>query len=267
MEKALVNQLQKVSDNWYLLKLQTRSLNEINPGQFIYLRLSKTTDPLLRRPFSVHYFDPEDNTLWILFQVVGRGTSLMTDLSAGDIVDYLGPLGKGFSLDPGDRKVVLVSGGIGVAPLFYWASYLKKEKISFDFLAGVATATNLPTADYFKKIGIDPLVATEDGTLGYKGLVTNLFKKIATLEGKHREIDKVYACGPSPMLSSLTAMAKFLKVPVQVSLEAEMACGVGACLGCVCKISLQGEYGYTDYRRVCKEGPVFPGEAVDFDGA
>lgn len=264
MEKALVKQLQKVSENWYLLKLKPRSQKEIAPGQFIYLRLSKTTDPLLRRPFSVHYADPADGTLWILFQVAGRGTSLMTDFSPGDTLDYLGPLGNGFYLDPGDRKVVLVAGGIGMAPLFFWASYLQVKGISFDFLVGAATAKALPGKEYFRKTGVEPVIATEDGTFGYKGFVTDLLKELTDGKSDKQETDRLYACGPVPMLASLTAMAGRLKMPVQVSLEAKMACGVGACLGCICKIRLPGDYGNTDYRRVCREGPVFPGEAVDF---
>lgn len=265
MEKALVTHLQKVSDSWYLLKMKPRSLKDVKPGQFVYIRLSKTTDPLLRRPLSVHYFDPEDGTMWILFQVAGRGTLMMTEFSAGDIVDYMGPLGNGFETGTSDRKVVLVSGGIGMAPLFFWASCLNSRGTAFDFLVGAATAGVLPGTDYFRKIGIEPQIATEDGSLGYKGLVTGLFEKILNGENKEQKADRIFACGPVPMLSSLIKTAGRFKIPVRVSLEAKMACGVGACLGCICKIRLPGDYNNTDYRRVCKEGPVFSGEEVVFD--
>ncbi|MFY9114409.1 MAG: dihydroorotate dehydrogenase electron transfer subunit [Dethiobacteria bacterium] len=263
MNKGRVNSIKKVTADCYLLKLEPALPLKASPGQFIFIRTAEMTDPLLRRPFSIHYCDPEGRTVWILFRVVGRGTSLMAALTAGDTVDYIGPLGTGFHLGPDDREVILVSGGVGLAPLFYWASHLHERGVAFDFLHGADTEKNLLPADYFIRTGSVPMVATEDGTSGYKGRVTDLFELI--VNKKARKADRLYACGPLPMLSSLVRSARKAGIPSQVSLEAEMACGVGACLGCVCEIGPRSEKGAANYRRVCKDGPVFPGEAVIFD--
>lgn len=264
MNKGRVKSLKKVTADSYLLKIEPLQPLEASPGQFIFIRTAEgMTDPLLRRPFSIHYHDPEDGTVWILFRVVGRGTALMASLIAGHYIDFMGPLGNGFYLGPHDREVILVSGGVGVAPIFFWASYLDGRGIKFEFLHGTDTARNLLPDDYFIKAGAAPMVATEDGSSGYRGRVTDLFEHIARKMSK--KTDRVYGCGPLPMLSSLVSLARAAGIPSQVSLEAEMACGVGACLGCVREVGPRGENGVPGFLRVCKDGPVFPGEAVVFD--
>ncbi len=257
--------MQKITDRWHLMKLQLPESPSITPGQFLHIRLPFYTDPLLRRPFSIHYWDPVDGTVWILFEVVGKGTSLMAGLIAGDTLDVLGPLGNGFRIFPEDKNVVLIAGGIGMAPLFFLASSLFKKENSFDFFIGVPTAAHLPLPDYFYLLGREPVIATEDGTLGFKGMVTDCFYRALEEKKEGEKPDRIYACGPTGMLSSLVAGIKEIGIPIQVSLETTMACGVGACQGCVCRVIPPENQEEFEFRRVCKDGPIFSGELVVFD--
>ena len=262
--KARVAQIQSVTANWYLLKLHVSAEVEFMPGQFMHIRTAEFADPLLRRPFSIHYRDPADNTVWILFQKVGRGTGAMANLSPGDTLDCLGPLGNNFETDTGDRQVMLVAGGVGIAPLYYLASLLQRQGTSVSFLVGGQTGSHLPHESYFHYAGIEPLVSTEDGSRGYHGMVTEYFRELLWEKNGEIKPERVFSCGPQPMLAEVVAEAKQAGVPTQVSLEAPMACGVGACLGCVCGIKDNGESAEIQYQRVCTEGPVFAGEKVVF---
>ncbi len=257
--------MQKITDRWYLMKLHLPGFPSITPGQFLHIHLPFNTDPLLRRPFSVHYQDPVDGTVWVLFEVVGKGTSLMAGLIAGDTLDVLGPLGNGFEVSPKDINVALIAGGIGMAPLFFLASCLLKKEISFELFVGAPTAAHLPSPDYFYLLGREPFIATEDGTLGFNGLVTDCFYRALEDKNEGEKPDKIYACGPTGMLSSLVAGVKEFEIPVQVSLETTMACGVGACQGCICRVISSENQEEFEFRRICKDGPIFSGELVVFD--
>ena len=263
LHKAEIVGLEPVSLNWNLLTIRPEEKAEFGPGQFIYLRLSPMTDPLLRRPFSVHGFCKSSNHLEVLFQDKGKGTRLMKGYRSGDEIDFLGPLGNGFNLSKIKKKAALVGGGIGVAPLFFLAHELHKSGVSFDFLMGASTKEVIPSSGYFEKHQITPYLATDDGSSGFQGTVTALFKNLYGCSGENKELDMVYACGPTPMLKTLYNESESLQIPIEVSLEANMACGVGACLGCVCRLKEENSPQET-YGRVCKEGPVFPGEAVFF---
>ncbi len=264
MGKFSLISLQQISRQWFLMRLlPSRSISPV-PGQFMHIRLPGNSELLLRRPFSIHYLDPVDGSIWILIQVVGRGSAMLTELTPGETLDCLGPLGKGFELFPGDKEVVLVSGGVGMAPLYFLASVLQKEGIPFLFLLGVAARNELPPTNYFFQVGIEPVIAIEDGSSGYRGMVTDLFSETITKREKYRKPDRIFACGPPEMLSATVKKAADFNIPIQVSLEAPMACGVGACLGCVCRIRAPGRFDEIEHQRVCKEGPVFPGELVVF---
>ncbi len=254
----------KVSVSWYLLTLTPEEVLDFRPGSFVYLRLAESSDPLLRRPFSVHDFQKSDNKLQILFQDKGKGTAVMKAYRPGDKVNFIGPLGNGFSLDGKIKRAALVGGGIGVAPLFFLARQLRKNGTEFDFFLGASGSAIIPEPDFFAAKKIGPLPATDDGSLGFKGTVTALFREHYKNDHISEKPDMVFACGPLPMLRSLYTVTGELDIPVQVSLEERMACGVGACLGCVCRIKDKAS-GLTGYERVCKEGPVFAGEAVFYD--
>jgi dihydroorotate dehydrogenase electron transfer subunit len=231
------------------------------PGQFVMVRVSRAIDPLLRRPFGIYdmgcfmtpYTDSGRQTfLEILYKVVGRGTGMLADLHEGDHLDILAPLGKGFDQGPEGEEKILVGGGIGLAPLYI----LARELVSMHrvrLFAGGRSKEDILCITEFERLGVETYVATDDGTLGDRGLVTQVMLKHLAASNEPK---RLFACGPMPMLRAVAGIAEEMQVHCQVSLEAFMACGMGACLGCV----LKGKNHTTetpDYRCVCKDGPVF----------
>lgn len=219
------------------------------PGQFVMVRAGEGMDPLLRRPFSVHQV-AEGGLLQILIKVIGKGTRAISGLQAGQYMDILGPMGQGFTY--GNNGVhCLVGGGIGIAPLLFLAKQLlkKNEPSAIKVLLGARTADELTAlADDFRSLGLEVKIATEDGSLGQKGLVTDLMTPLPAEKGPLM----VYSCGPFPMLRAVARVCRDRNWVCQVSLETIMACGLAACLGCaVLRADLRG------YVHVCKDGPVF----------
>ena len=233
------------------------------PGQFINCRVSSGVVPLLRRPFSIHKADAQQGRIEILYEVVGKGSAALSQKKTGEAVDIIGPLGRGFALndiqEESGKDSILVAGGMGVAPLFYLAQELKeslakkKNKSKINVLIGAKTSDHILCARGLRELGCSVSIATDDGSLGFRGKVTDLLRRVLRERG-HR-IAGMYACGPHPMLSALSKLAHIYAIPAQVSLEAHMACGFGACLGCAVA-TIDG------YRRVCKEGPVFDAEEI-----
>ena len=222
------------------------------PGQFVMIRAGETLDPLLRRPFSIHKVTAAGE-LAILFKVIGKGTRLLATAAPGDKLDVLGPLGRGFVPDPTGPHC-LIGGGMGIAPLYFLAQQLMAAGGSHanpPALLGAQTqAELLLLAQEFTELGFPVLTATDDGSLGHQGFVTDLLDAILS------EVRQVYVCGPMPMMRTVAAKCRGAGVACQVSLETHMACGLGACLGCTFPASAGG------YRHVCKDGPVFPAEEV-----
>jgi dihydroorotate dehydrogenase electron transfer subunit len=226
-----------------------------SPGNFLMLKVAEgngasgETGPLLRRPLSVHKLGgAASNRVELLYAAAGAGTRILSQKKAGEQVDIIGPLGNGFSVEASAKKpgIILVAGGIGVAPLFFLAQRLKGSKVIV--LIGAKTKSHILCAVDFRKLGCDVRIATDDGTAGFHGRVTGLLEKLLV-----RGVDKtllLYGCGPALMLKAVADISRRYRLPAQVSLEAHMACGIGACLGCV----VQTRRGY---ERVCKEGPVF----------
>ncbi len=234
--------------------------DEIRPGQFVMLKVSENTFPLLRRPFSVfknysasHPERKKRGWLLILYKKIGKGTEKMAELKKGQDVDVVGPLGNGFSLPPlpSSVPIIVIGGGIGVASLYSLAETLRSCRW-YVFL-GARTKDDLLGDKDFKKLNpLKIFVATEDGSLGYKGTVIDLFlsqKKIFKEAGPPR----IYSCGPPGMLKELAKAVRSEGMVCQASLEARMGCGFGACWGCVVKTNDPD----VPYQRVCKEGPVF----------
>lgn len=225
------------------------------PGQFVMVRVRDSTDPVLRRPFSIHNLLGEGERLRgfeILYKVVGRGTAILSELRAGEHVGVLGPFGNGFTCPEGLQNVFLVAGGIGIAPLYYLASLLESmgrgRPLWCTLFFGGRTYSDILCKEAFHVIGVDLRISTEDGSLGHKGLVTSLLKReLASGESP----DIIYACGPDPMLKETFRIAASFDIPCQLSMESVMACGFGACLGCAIKGKGPG------YLHVCTDGPVF----------
>jgi dihydroorotate dehydrogenase electron transfer subunit len=266
--KTMVLSNQEISPGYFRMRILAPGIGaSARPGQFLMFRVQLSLPPLLRRPFGIFRtgFLPPDcegmppkEYVEILYKVVGRGTGIMSELHEGDRVEVLGPLGKGFDLgEPGEEKI-LVGGGIGLVPLFMLASELVKTG-SVRLLMGGRTREDILAVTEFERLGVETYVSTDDGSLGEEGLVTQvLLRKLDKYPGA-----TVFACGPMPMIEAVYEICTARKVPLQVSLEALMACGVGACLGCVVKGA-----GHSDanprYLCSCKEGPVFRAEQLDW---
>ena len=244
-----VAELARLSESYALLKLVPADgspLPPMLPGQFVQVEVPNSKTTYLRRPISVNFADYEKNQLWLLVRKAGEGTSALISLEENAVVNVILPLGNGFSMEPcaDNKAVLLVGGGVGVAPLLYAGAELKRQGIPVIFLLGARSAKDVLELDDFKAIG-EVCVSTEDGSLGEKGLVT-----AHSVLGSGR-FGRVSCCGPKPMMVAVAREAKRLNVPCEVSLENVMACGLGACLCCVEDTNDHGNVC------VCKDGPVF----------
>ncbi|HWQ77070.1 MAG TPA: dihydroorotate dehydrogenase electron transfer subunit [Syntrophomonas sp.] len=225
------------------------------PGQFLQVRASAGLDPLLRRPISIYDVDRQGGIITLLYKVVGRGTELLAGLRPQHALDIMGPLGRGFTLPPAPGRAVLVGGGVGIAPLLYLARRLREMQWSLTVCYGAGSAKELAAASRFDELGVELLLATADGSRGYKGLVTELLQAGIMVE----KIDMIYTCGPEIMMAAVTDFAARYGLQGECSLEEHMACGVGACLGCARKLKNSDQ----NYGKVCKDGPVFSLAAVE----
>ncbi|MBW7572534.1 dihydroorotate dehydrogenase electron transfer subunit [Caproiciproducens faecalis] len=219
------------------------------PGQFAHLYVPGKT---LRRPISICEINRAKETLRFVFQIRGEGTAWIAGACPGETLDILAPLGNGYSLGNTRQKAVFVGGGIGVPPLLEAAKHFGQNAT---VLTGFRNEESVILKEDFEKNGNRVLVATDDGSFGYHGLVTDLLNDL--------KFDVLFACGPSPMLKSVCKIAAARGVPCQISLEERMACGVGACLGCACRLKKDGR---EFYGHVCKDGPVFDSETVVWEG-
>lgn len=219
------------------------------PGQFLHILCGGSA--YLRRPISVCEVKNGEEIRFI-FQVRGKGTEELSKSEIGESLDILGPLGNGFRLDNSGGIAALVGGGIGIFPLLELAKQLGKRTV---VMLGFRSADDVLLIDEFKKYSDRVLVATDDGSLGHSGLVTDLLKT----EAEENRIDTVYTCGPTPMMKAVSAVAAAADIPAQVSLEERMGCGIGACVTCACTVGGRR-------KRVCKDGPVFNASEVEWNG-
>jgi dihydroorotate dehydrogenase electron transfer subunit len=249
--------------NTYRLRLHTPDLaRAIRPGQFVMLRLRGTTDPLLGRPFALYDTVLDDHGepagIDIVHLVVGKMTGLLARLRPGDRVEVWGPLGNGFPELAGLEHVALVAGGIGQTPFLahvrdllgtrgYGGGAAQRQARRVSLYYGVRSSDLAAGVEDFRSAGAEVHLASDDGTLGFRGFVTQLLEQ-------HAPPQHLIGCGPEPMLKALAALARRWGVPCHLSLETPMACGVGICFSCVTKVRTADGW---DYRRVCVEGPVF----------
>jgi dihydroorotate dehydrogenase electron transfer subunit len=241
----LIKENRKLTDQHTLLKLTLADeMPEILPGQFVQVAVKNAPDVFLRRPISVHWVGKQAHELWLLIQSVGAGTRRLAQAATGDTLNLIFPLGNTFSIPAGGRnaRLLLIGGGVGVAPLLYLGAFLKERGFQPVFLLGARTENDLLQLDEFRKYG-EVCITTENGILGEKGFVTNH----SILQQK---ADFIYSCGPKPMMIAVARYARQQSIPCEVSLENSMACGIGACLCCVEKTTK----GNTC---VCTEGPIF----------
>jgi dihydroorotate dehydrogenase electron transfer subunit len=261
---------QEISPGYFRMKILAPGFGEnAHPGQFIMFRVQRSLPPLLRRPFGIFRTGllpadcdgmPPKEFVEIVYKVVGRGTTIMAELHEGDRVELLGPLGNGFDCKSCQGEKILVGGGIGLVPLYMLAGELVANGCSVRLLMGGRTRDDIFAVTEFERLGVETYVSTDDGSLGEEGLVTQvLARKLQKFPGA-----EVFACGPMPMLRAVHDICVASKTPLQVSLEESMACGLGACLGCVVKGA-----GHTEenpsYLCTCKVGPVFKSQYLDWE--
>ncbi len=248
----------EITPGYFVLKVESSELASLaRPGQFAHIKCGDEKGIILRRPFS--FYKVEGENVFFIYQVKGRGTGVLKRRHPGEDISILGPLGNGFWLENNGKKKIIVAGGMGIAPFPFMikdmvsnAKILPKDII---FIYGAKRKEFLIGLDEFRNFGISLYIATDNGKEGFKGtapeLLSALFKKEELKSGDY------FTCGPEEMIRNVVEIAKKQESRVQVSLEERMACGVGVCLSCVRKVKNQ-------YLRVCKEGPVFWGDEVEW---
>ena len=214
------------------------------PGQFFMVEVNKGTDPLLKRAFSL--FRKTEEGIQILYRVRGKGTGILRDMKQGAVLDMLGPLGNFYPLPPEDKTPLIIAGGIGIASVFSLVEQLAGRAI---VCYGARTKDDLLMLKEVKQLAKDVIVSTDDGSAGAKGTVADSLLLFLSNPQSRTPQYCIYACGPHPLLKALSHIAREYRIRTYVSLEEHMACGIGACLGCVVKT-------HDGYKRVCKEGPV-----------
>ncbi len=240
-----VSEVCRINDKYVLIKLtHAEKLPPMVPGQFVEVRVDGSPTTFLRRPISINFVDYDSNELWLLVAAIGDGTRRLAELKKGETLNCVLPLGRGFTIpEQRDARLLLVGGGVGVAPLLYMGKVMRDRGMEPTFLLGARSASDLLLLEEFRKYG-RVLITTEDGTAGERGFVTN-----HSVLGEER-FSLISTCGPKPMMMAVARYAAKAQIECEVSLENMMACGVGACLCCV-EDTTEGNVC------VCKEGPVF----------
>jgi len=254
--EILLNEM--IAPEYYKMVLKSPEIvRTANPGQFVHIRVSDGYEPLLRRPFSIHAIRDKEDMVEILYKVVGKGTALLSEKKVGEKLDVIGPLGNEFNINKkrlkNKSKIVIIGGGVGIAPLFFLTQKAIAYSNNIIVFIGAKTKALILCEQKIKDLGVEVQVATEDGSYGHKGLVTDFLNSLSSMD------ISLFACGPSIMLREVAKFSIKHNLPCQVSLESRMACGIGACLGCATKVQSEEE---TIYKRVCKDGPVFDANEI-----
>ena len=273
--EAKILKNERVAPGFYRMRVESPYLaRNSKPGQFVEVKCSDCLEPLLRRPLGVHRITRDG--IEMLYEVVGKGTELLSRKRSGDMVDIIGPLGNGFVINqktekPKNGKTILIAGGAGVAPLLSLAESLAfsveriayRGKTKIHVFIGACRKEHILCAKDFKKLGAKVYITTEDGSMGRKGFITSYLSDF--LSAKRYPLNaNIYACGPVGMLKAVAEIAKSHRIPCQVSLEERMACGIGVCLGCPVKVKTNHKPLTTnnEYKMVCKDGPVFDAKEI-----
>ena len=251
-ETAVILEQREISENIYSLWLHADDIvREARPGQFVSV-YCQDESRLLPRPISICELDKESGRLRLVYRAAGAGTQEFSGYGAGDTLELVGPLGNGFPLDKGYEKPLLVGGGIGVPPMVELAKWLPGEKT---VVSGYRNSDLFLKEELYRNAVL--YVSTEDGSAGTKGNVLDAIRE------NHLETDAIFACGPSPMLRALKAYAAEQGIDCYLSLEERMACGIGACLACVCTSKDIDAHTNVKNKRICKDGPVFAAEEIE----
>lgn len=250
-KKSYILENKEISPGIFKMVVASNRIESIAlPGQFVNL-YCKEGSRLLPRPISICEIDRDINTLTFVYGLVGKGTEEFSRMKPGEYIDLLGPLGNGFKMEKDINRHILVGGGIGIPPLLQLCKELKGEK---EVYLGYRSGQFL--AEEFQKHGAKVFIATDDGSFGHKGTVVDILNETKATG------DMLYSCGPKPMLKAVARWAEKNGIKAQLSLEERMGCGIGTCVGCVVRIKNEDTW---EYKKVCKDGPVFYAEEVVWD--
>ncbi len=250
-----------VSPRYYRLRTRFEADSfSADPGQFAHLRVQDASEPLLRRPFSFHDIQIDENCIQVdfLYAVVGKGTRIMKNLSPGDQLELMGPLGNSFSEPAPDTHPVLVGGGVGVPPIHMLTHRLARKRDSsapVDVLVGARNEAEVLCEADFRQPGVRLHIATEDGSRGYEGYVTELFEHLYSQDSFPGPVT-LFGCGPHGMLDAIRHLAETHDLSAEIAIERQMGCALGVCRACVVKVR-NPDTDDTSVATVCREGPVF----------
>ena len=233
-------------------------VNTAKPGNFIEIRVNDDIEPFLRRPISIYNMEKEKGILEFIFQVKGKGTTILSKRNEGELIDIVGPLGFGTFKYSSYENLAVIGGGIGVFPLYELAKNAKNENKNVNTYLGFRNKDLVVLEDEFKQVSTQLTITTDDGSYSQKGFAIDFLKK----DIEAGKIDSIYACGPLPMLRAVRELALEKNIPCQISLEERMACGLGVCLGCAVKTAKSSKEA-PEYWHVCKAGPVFQAKDVE----
>lgn len=251
---------EEVAEAHYLLRCECAEIAQhARPGQFVHVMVSQDTGMLLRRPFTIYTVDGHEMTM--LYQIIGEGTKRLSEMPTGASLQVLGPLGNTFNLTTKPEPAILVGGGAGIASLMLLAAALRENDIQTFGLVGAQHHTRLLSISDLESIGVAVRIATDDGSIGHHGYVTDVLSDLLSETKWQRPT--IYACGPHGMLAAVTKIAADFEVSAQIAMENRMGCAMGVCLGCVCPVQI--DVNCVEYQRVCTEGPVFNATDIAWD--
>ncbi len=264
-QTVLISSHTQIGEGYYVVGVASPWLAQASqPGQFVMCRLPNA-NLLWGRAFSV--YDVVGDEVFLLYKVMGRGTSLLSEKKVGEQLEIIGPLGNTFSKPKPDQFLLLVGGGVGLPPLYFYAKTYQEQASQMRVMIGARDKENVILEEEFKALGCQVEVSTDDGSAGLKGLVTELLKKAIRNNSKIKDKLLIASCGPNPMLKAVSAIGIEEKIPTEISMEESMACGLGVCIGCVVKTHCSPEQKEElkrdeTYTRLCCEGPVLEGSRV-----
>lgn len=252
--KAEILKIEKLKQDIYKFSVKAEEIvSYAKPGQFVEIRVADSIEPLLRRPISIYNLEKETGILEFIFQVKGKGTTILAERKVGEKLDIIGPIGYGTFSIKEYKKVAIIGGGIGIFPLYELSKQLKQNtNTNVSIYLGFRNKDLVTLEEEFKSVSDKLTITTDDGSYGTKGLAIEELKKDCNKE----KPEKIYACGPLPMLKAIQQYAKENNIPCEISLEQKMACGIGVCLGCAVKTAKSSQTE-PQYWHVCKAGPVF----------
>ncbi len=258
--KAKIIKKEQLKDDLYKFSVQADEIvKNAKPGNFIEIRVIDNVEPLLRRPISIYNMEKEKGILEFIFQVKGKGTKILAERKEGEEIDIIGPLGYGTFEIKDYKNVAIIGGGIGMFPLYELAKELKQQTITkVHTYMGFRNKDLITLEEEFKNVSDKLTITTDDGSYGIKGFAINELEK----DIKNEDINKIYACGPLPMLKAVQSLSIKKEIPCEISLEEKMACGLGVCLGCAVKTA-ESPSDAPEYMHVCKAGPVFNAKDVE----